>query len=56
MLFILICLFIYLLLGLFTLSYWVLRSQDGGFIIQMWWFVILFYPYILVKTIFKSYK
>jgi hypothetical protein len=42
---------IYLLIGVAILIYGTVSDPYGGFILEFWWLVILFYPYLIVRSL-----
>lgn len=48
---IILAIIIYLLIGVAILIYGVVSDPYGGFILHFWWAVILFYPYMIVRSL-----
>jgi hypothetical protein len=42
---------IYLLIGVAILIYGTVTDTYGGLILEFWWLVILFYPYLIVRSL-----
>jgi hypothetical protein len=42
---------IYLLIGVGILIYAVKTDPWGGLILHVWWLVILFYPYFIIRSL-----
>jgi hypothetical protein len=42
---------VYIVIGIGILLYGTITDPYGGLILQFWWLVILFYPYLLIRNI-----
>jgi hypothetical protein len=46
-----LCIAIYLLIGIGILIHGIITDPYGGLILHFWWLVILFYPYLIVRSL-----
>lgn len=45
---------IYLLIGMGLLIYMVKTDKYGGLILHFWWLIVLFYPFLIIKSMFSK--